>query len=159
MLAFTRYVNQHAEYEQEWELAFHLHSKVSSVVALAHEWCGCDKVVLIKAFRATLKKLAEPSVMSNCMVGVPAKYTVANHMTKCIDYDITKQPVSIHIPLTRLLAALCLHLPKYNLTFDSDELMCTNLTIEQVMEPVLRQMALRAQVRNFLPSYFIEDQI
>ncbi|XP_059475766.1 E3 ubiquitin-protein ligase UBR2 [Neocloeon triangulifer] len=146
MLSFTRLVHQHAEYEQEWELAFQLHSKVSSVVALAHEWCGEDKLVLIKAVRATLKKLNEVSVKDS--VSGPRKdLTVANCTAKCLDYDISKQSVSIHIPLTRLLAALCLHLPKYNLNFESDELMCTELTIEQVMEPALRQMALRAQVQ------------
>ncbi|XP_065332049.1 E3 ubiquitin-protein ligase UBR2 [Cloeon dipterum] len=146
MLSFTRYVHQHAEYEQEWELAFHLHSKVSSVVALAHEWCGHDKIVLIKAFRATLKKLNEASVKESVQ-GMRKAYTVANCTAVCLEYDISKQHVSIHIPLTRLLAALCLHLPKYNLNFESDELMCTDLTIEQVMEPALRQMALRAQVQ------------
>jgi E3 ubiquitin-protein ligase UBR2 len=55
----TRQVGQHMEYEPEWETAFDLHIKLAPVITLALEWCGTDKIVFIKAYQATLKKLHE----------------------------------------------------------------------------------------------------
>lgn len=57
----TRQLGHHMEYEPEWESAFNLHLKLSHVVSLAIEWCGSDRVVLIKAYRATLKKFYDNS--------------------------------------------------------------------------------------------------
>jgi E3 ubiquitin-protein ligase UBR2 len=51
MEAFSRCLYEHAEYEQEWESAFYLHCKMAFVISLMHEWCGEDKVVLIKAYK------------------------------------------------------------------------------------------------------------
>lgn len=45
------------EFEPEWESAFNLHIKLATVISLALEWCGTDKVVLVKAYRATLRQL------------------------------------------------------------------------------------------------------
>lgn len=45
------------EFEPEWESAFNLHIKLATVISLALEWCGSDKVVLVKAYRATLRQL------------------------------------------------------------------------------------------------------
>lgn len=53
------------EYEPEWETAFNLHIKLATVVSLALEWCGSDKVVLVKAYRATLKKLQDNPPMAH----------------------------------------------------------------------------------------------
>ena len=41
-------------------------------------------------------------------------HTVANHVVSCIDYNVAKEPVSIHQPLTRILAGLLAQASKYS---------------------------------------------
>lgn len=69
MDAVSRQVGQHMEYEPEWESAFNLHIKLAYCISLALEWCGTDKVILIKAYRATLKKLLENPCVGPKQVG------------------------------------------------------------------------------------------
>ncbi|XP_039295359.1 E3 ubiquitin-protein ligase UBR2 [Nilaparvata lugens] len=145
MDAVTRQVGQHMEYEPEWESAFNLHIKLSPVITLMLKWCGSDKVVLVKAYRATLRKLYEnPSFdpTQPCEVR-----ELADHSASCLQYDVSSQPVSIHLPLSRFLAGLHLHLERFGLEFDSPEFsMSTKQTPEQIIEPVLRTQVMIAQV-------------
>lgn len=142
MDAVVRQVGQHMEYEQEWESAFNLYIKLSPVISLALDWCGSDRVVLIKAFRLVLKKLEEqPSKASTNF------REVADHSASCIHYDVSTEPVSIHLPLSRFLAGLFLHLEKYNLTFQGTEFQTLSKpSVEEIIEPVLRAQAMISQV-------------
>jgi E3 ubiquitin-protein ligase UBR2 len=55
--------------------------------------------------------------------------------------------VSIHLPLSRFLAGLHLHLEKFGLNFDSHELQVSpRPTPEQVIEPVLRTQVASVEV-------------
>lgn len=144
MDAVLRQVGQHMEYEPEWESAFNLHIKLSPVISLALEWCGSDRVVLIKAFRLVLKKLFEQP--GNDPAARQLR-ELADHSASCLQYDVSSEPVSIHLPLSRFLAGLFLYLEKYDLDFQSSEFMIPNrLTPEQIMEPVLRAQAMISQV-------------
>lgn len=142
MDAVVRQVGQHMEYEPEWESAFNLHIKLFPVVSLALEWCGSDKTVLIKAFRLVLKKLYEQPDNGRSQVR-----ELADHSTSCIQYDVSSEPVSIHLPLSRFLAGLFLYLEQYDLHFQSPEFAIpTKPTPEQIIEPVLRAQAMISQV-------------
>ena len=146
MDAVLRQVGQHMEYEPEWESAFNLHIKLSPVISLALEWCGSDKMVLIKAFRLVLKKLYEQpgNDTKRCQVR-----ELANYSTSCIQYDVSSEPVSIHLPLSRFLAGLFIYLEQYDLHFQSPEFMIpTKPTPEQIIEPVLRAQAMISQVHS-----------
>ncbi|XP_034933670.1 E3 ubiquitin-protein ligase UBR2 [Chelonus insularis] len=144
MDAVLRQVGQHMEYEPEWESAFNLHIKLSPVISLALEWCGSDKIVLVKAFRAVLKKLGEQSGNDSTP---RVLREIEHHSASCIQYDVSSEPVSIHLPLSRFLAGLFLYLEKYNLNFESEEFVISdNLTLEQLIEPVLRAQAMISQV-------------
>ena len=55
----TRQINQHIEYEADWENGFNLHMKLAPVIQLLLNWCSRDKVIFIKAYRMLLKKLQE----------------------------------------------------------------------------------------------------
>ena len=71
----------------------------------------------------------------------------ANHSATCIDYDVSRQPVSVHKPLSRFLAGLYLHLEKYGLDFFSSELnIDRRLPPEVLIEPALRTQVLVGQV-------------
>lgn len=136
MDSVTRQVIQHMEFEPVWEAAFQLHIKLSLVITLIIKWCGSDKVVLIKAFRATLNKLNECKLEGTQTNEVRE---LADHSATCIQFDVATQPVSIHLPLSRFLAGLYLHLGKYNLTFNSPEFQATvKPSPEQIIEPILR---------------------
>ncbi|XP_024945572.1 E3 ubiquitin-protein ligase UBR2 isoform X2 [Cephus cinctus] len=72
---------------------------------------------------------------------------LAGHSAHCIQYDVTSSPVSIHLPFSRLLAGLFLHLEKYDLNFGSAEFMISSKpTPEQIIEPILRTQAMISQV-------------
>lgn len=139
----TRQVGQHMEYEPEWESAFNLHIKLAHVITLALEWCGTDRIVLIKAYRATLKKLHQnPPDTSQVFQLVE----LADHSALCLQYDVATQPVSIHLPLSRFLAGLHLHLQKFGLEFTCSEFQMSKPTPEQIIEPVLRTQVMISQV-------------
>lgn len=140
----TRQVGQHMEYEPEWETAFNLHIKLRPLITKILVWCGSDNVVLKKIYRMTLKKIWENPVLDPqrpCVVKELMGYTVT-----CIDYDVSVEPVSIHLPLSRFLAGLHLYLDRYDLNFEHSELQTTKQSPEQIIEPVLRALVLISQV-------------
>lgn len=141
----TRQVGQHMEYEPEWESAFNLHIKLAPVITQMLKWCGTDRVVLIKAYRATLKKLIVNAGFDPNQIGEVRE--LADHSASCIQFDVSSQPVSIHLPLSRFLAGLHLHLEKFGLHFDSSEFQLPGKhTPEQIIEPVLRTQVMISQV-------------
>ena len=109
----VRQVTHHVEYEIEWESAFNLHVKLAPVCALVIQWCGTDRVVFIKAVRMLFKKLFEDqksgdsSGLQRIDIG-----PIGGHTSTCVDYQVASKPVSMHQPLTRLLAGLSLHMEK-----------------------------------------------
>ncbi|XP_050524886.1 E3 ubiquitin-protein ligase UBR2 [Daktulosphaira vitifoliae] len=140
----TRQVGQHMEYEPEWETAFNLHIKLRPLITKILLWCGSDCLVLKKVYRMTLKKIWENPIVD------PNRPTVVKELidrsVTCIDYDVSTEPVSIHLPLSRFLAGLHLYLDRYGLSFDHPDLQTARQTPEQIIEPVLRAQVLISQV-------------
>lgn len=66
----------------------------------------------------------------------------------CYDFDVASQPVSVHLPLSRIISGLLLALPKHGLAWE-----CTEMTLDkkptllQLMEAPLRLQVLIAQVQ------------
>ncbi|XP_014224487.1 E3 ubiquitin-protein ligase UBR2 [Trichogramma pretiosum] len=142
MDAVVRQVGQHMEYEQEWESAFNLYIKLSPVISLTIEWCSTDKLVMIKTLRLLLKKIKDMS-----HVAVITAKRVAHREATCIMYDVASEPVSIHLPLSRLLAGLLLHVEKFGLSLSSSEFeIAPRLGVEEIIEPVLRAQVMISQV-------------
>ncbi|XP_066252750.1 E3 ubiquitin-protein ligase UBR2 isoform X1 [Euwallacea similis] len=144
MDAVTRQVGQHMEFEPEWESGFNLYIKIAHCISHVITWCATDKVVLVKAYRSLLKTLDENPCYDPNRAGEVRE--LADHSTACLYYDVSSKPVSIHLPLSRLLAALHLHLEKFGLHFDSPELQQSKPTPVQIIEPVLRAQVMIAQV-------------
>ncbi|XP_041351534.1 E3 ubiquitin-protein ligase UBR2-like isoform X2 [Gigantopelta aegis] len=141
----TRQTGQHLEFEPEWEGAFNLQLKLEDTLVLFTRWCSMDKVVLIEAYKETLEALYHSYETSKKEKG---KCEVAGHTTKSMKYDVSNQPISIHLPLTRFLAALHLHLEKFDLTFHSPELMTKKrLDPVDLLEPPLRAQVMIAQTQ------------
>ncbi|XP_048517590.1 E3 ubiquitin-protein ligase UBR2 isoform X2 [Dendroctonus ponderosae] len=146
MDSVTRQVGMHMEYEPEWESGFNLHIKVARSITHIIAWCATDKVVLVKAYRLLLRSLQENPCYDPLEAGKARE--LADHSTACLHYDVSSKPISIHLPVTRLLAALHLHLEKYGLHFDSPEFQLAKPTPVQIIEPVLRTQVMIAQVHT-----------
>lgn len=144
MDSVSRQVGQHMEYEPEWESAFNLHIKLAYCISLALEWCGTDRIVLVKAYRATMKKLFENPCGGSRATGEVQE--VEKHSVACLQYDVASKPVSIHLPLSRFLAGLHLHLENLGLNFHSTEFQTPKPSPEEIIEPVLRTQAMISQV-------------
>lgn len=139
-----RQVGQHMEYEPEWETAFNLHIKLRPLITKILLWCGSDSNVLKKVYRMTLKKIWENPVVDPARPNVPKE--LKGYNVSCIDYDVSIEAVSIHLPLSRFLAGLHLYLDKYGLSFENSELQTEKQSPEQIIEPVLRALVLISQV-------------
>jgi E3 ubiquitin-protein ligase UBR2 len=131
----VRQVGQHQEYEPEWESAFTLNIKLSSLITLVLDWCSSDKVVLMKVYRMVLSALSENKfIISQTKAEVKE---LADHSATCLVYDVSTKPVSIHLPLSRFLAGLYVNFEKFGLTYDSVSTSADKPTLEQLIEPVL----------------------
>jgi E3 ubiquitin-protein ligase UBR2 len=144
MDAVTRQIGQHMEYEPEWESAFTLHIKLAPLISTIIEWCGTDKVVLVKVYRMVLTALVENKFIVS-QVTHQVKELV-DHSASCLMYDVSTKPVSIHLPLSRFLAGLYLHFEKFGLTFDNVSTTSDKPTPEQIIEPVLCTRVMISQV-------------
>ena len=141
----VRQTGQHMEFEPEWEPGFNLHIRLSKVLPHFIQWCGSDKQVLIRAYNLLTKSIKKtiPDIWSQKKTLV----NVQNYYVDSIDYDVSTQPVSIHLPLSRLYSGIYLHLSKYDLHFDSPEVnMEGQLEPSFLMEPVLEVVVMMSQV-------------
>lgn len=144
MDAVVRQVGQHIEHEPEWETAFTLHIKLSALITSIIDWCSSDKVILIKVYRMVLSALNETKfIVSETKAEIKE---LADHSVNCLMYDVSSKPVSIHLPLTRLLAGLYVHLHKFNLTFDTVSTTSDKPSVEQILQPILCTRTMISQV-------------
>ena len=164
----VRQITHHVEYELEWESAFTLHTKLAAVSALILQWCGTDRIVFIKAVRMLFKKLFEDQKNGDSAVGGVglqriAVGPIAGHTAACVEYQVSSKPVSMHQPLTRLLAGLSLHMEKFGLDWNANEFdILEKPTPVEMMEPSLRTLVLTAQVQAGMwrrNGYSVVDQV
>ncbi|CAK1542493.1 unnamed protein product [Leptosia nina] len=144
MDSVVRQIGQHMEYEPEWESAFNLHVKLAHSITLALEWCSVERALCASAYRMALIRYADtfryPELQSR---------ELGSQSAFVIPYDVSKEPVSVHRPLSRFIAGLHLHLHKHGLSyhirvFERPEK--PKPTPEELIEPVLRTAAMIAQV-------------
>ncbi|ESO96461.1 hypothetical protein LOTGIDRAFT_115669, partial [Lottia gigantea] len=136
-----RQTGHHQEFEPEWEGAFNLQLKLDVNLVLFADWCSSNKSVLLRAYKATLDALYKHERRRE-LFRYKLFIVVGSHSVRCIKYDVSSQPVSIHLPLTRFLAALHVHLEKFALSFNSPEL----TTLLEVKPVDLIEAPLRTQV-------------
>ncbi|XP_025104421.1 E3 ubiquitin-protein ligase UBR2-like isoform X2 [Pomacea canaliculata] len=143
MDSVIRQTAQHLEFEPEWEGAFNLQLKLEDSLVLFSDWCSSDRFLLIEAYKETTEALC------HCREKVEKeRVEVGGHTAKCIRYDVSSQPVSVHLPVTRFFASLYMHLADFGLKFDSAVLMTRNrLEIMELLEPALRVQVLVAQAQ------------
>ncbi|XP_061156540.1 E3 ubiquitin-protein ligase UBR1 isoform X3 [Syngnathus typhle] len=99
-----RQFGQHIAVEPEWEAGFTLQIQLRHILAMFQDWCSSDDTILLEAFRDCHKVLLQCN-------NQPFRREAADHyMCKQIihvrPYKVSQEPVSIHLPLSRLLAGL-----------------------------------------------------
>uniref|UniRef100_A0A671S0N4 E3 ubiquitin-protein ligase n=1 Tax=Sinocyclocheilus anshuiensis TaxID=1608454 RepID=A0A671S0N4_9TELE len=132
----VRQVGQHIEMEPEWEAAFTLQMKLTHIISMMQEWCASDERVLIEAYKKCL------SALTHCHSGFtdgeqPITLCMCGHSVDTIRYCVSQEKVSIHLPVSRLLAGLHALLSKTEVS---------ELSPPMLIEHPLRCLILCAQV-------------
>uniref|UniRef100_A0A2K5DTJ1 E3 ubiquitin-protein ligase n=1 Tax=Aotus nancymaae TaxID=37293 RepID=A0A2K5DTJ1_AOTNA len=142
----TRQVGQHIEMEPEWEAAFTLQMKLTHVISMMQDWCASDEKVLIEAYKKCL------AVLMQCHGGYtdgeqPIMLSICGHSVETIRYCVSQEKVSIHLPVSRLLAGLHVLLSKSEVAYKFPELLpLSELSPPMLIEHPLRCLVLCAQV-------------
>uniref|UniRef100_A0A8C0UYE9 E3 ubiquitin-protein ligase n=1 Tax=Cyanistes caeruleus TaxID=156563 RepID=A0A8C0UYE9_CYACU len=132
----TRQVGQHIEMEPEWEAAFTLQMKMQIF----------SEKVLIEAYKKCL------TVLMQCHSGFtdgeqPIVLSMCGHSVETIRYCVSQEKVSIHLPVSRLLAGLHVLLSKTEVAYKFPELLpLSELSPPMLIEHPLRCLVLCAQV-------------
>lgn len=145
MDSVTRKEGSHVEFEQEWEGAFNMYIKLAAIIPQLVEWASSDRIVLIKTIRMIARALND-----HACDGLQKRFMreAAGHTVSCIDYDVSKNAVSLHIPLTRLCVALSAYLPKYGLDYICEEAPIKDKpSLKELIEPSLRTLVMVAQCK------------
>uniref|UniRef100_A0A8C6VG68 E3 ubiquitin-protein ligase n=1 Tax=Naja naja TaxID=35670 RepID=A0A8C6VG68_NAJNA len=142
----TRQVGQHIEMEPEWEAAFTLQMKLTHVISMMQDWCALDEKVLIEAYKKCLTALMQ------CHCGFtdgeqPIELSMCGHSVETIRYCVSQEKVSIHLPVSRLLAGLHALLSKTEVAYKfPEQLPMSELSPPMLIEHPLRCLVLCAQV-------------
>ncbi|KAM9356224.1 E3 ubiquitin-protein ligase UBR1 isoform 2-T2 [Pholidichthys leucotaenia] len=99
-----RQVGQHIAVEPEWEVVFRLQLQLHHILAIFQDWCSSDEEILLLAFKEC------HSVLMQCnnqpFQKEAADYYMCKHILHIRPYKVSQEPVSIHLPISRLLAGL-----------------------------------------------------
>lgn len=144
MDAVTRQVHQHIEYEPGWETGINFQMKVAVLSKAVIEWVSLDKEVFLSCLNISLGILKRNYEFVNRDVEQFFKRSVLVN-----NYDVSTKEVSIHFPLTRLVAGMLAYLSRFNIDYNDDSkiLPSNRMAPESLIEYPLRTMALVAQFR------------
>uniref|UniRef100_A0A8B9KV12 E3 ubiquitin-protein ligase n=1 Tax=Astyanax mexicanus TaxID=7994 RepID=A0A8B9KV12_ASTMX len=99
-----RQFGQHIEVEPEWEAGFSIQIQLRHILSMFQDWCSSDERVLLLAFqechRALLRCTNQP------FHSEPTDSYMCKHILHSRPYKVSQEPVSIHLPISRLLAGL-----------------------------------------------------
>ncbi|XP_048393035.2 E3 ubiquitin-protein ligase UBR1 isoform X2 [Stegostoma tigrinum] len=114
MEPMSRQIGQHLEIEPEWESAFTIQMLLKCILSMIQEWCASDEQVLLRAYKECHRVLSQCS--NECSQRNARKQlntlNMCGHSISLKRYLVSREPVSIHLPLSRLLAGLHVHLNK-----------------------------------------------
>uniref|UniRef100_A0A8C9PXW8 E3 ubiquitin-protein ligase n=1 Tax=Spermophilus dauricus TaxID=99837 RepID=A0A8C9PXW8_SPEDA len=148
----TRQVGQHIEMEPEWEAAFTLQMKLTHVISMMQDWCALDEKVLIEAYKKCL------AVLMQCHGGFtdgeqPITLSICGHSVETIRYCVSQEKVSIHLPVSRLLAGLHVLLSKSEVAYKFPELLPLCLYLHKPI--CTSKMMLQTGVSMMDPNHFL----
>uniref|UniRef100_A0A4W3K194 E3 ubiquitin-protein ligase n=1 Tax=Callorhinchus milii TaxID=7868 RepID=A0A4W3K194_CALMI len=106
-----RQFGQHVEIEPDWEPAFTVQMFLKFILLMMQEWCASDEQVLLRAYKECHSVLSQCSnELIHCNTKKQsATLNLCGHSVSCV---VSREPISIHLPLSRLLAGLHAHLSR-----------------------------------------------
>ncbi|XP_057714744.1 E3 ubiquitin-protein ligase UBR1 isoform X2 [Corythoichthys intestinalis] len=138
----VRQFGQHIAVEPEWEAGFALQIQLRHILTMFQDWCASDHKILLEAFRDCHKVLQQCN--NQPFRREASDYYMCKQILYLRPYKVSQEPVSIHLPLSRLLAGLYVLICKNGLfeqLFDKEYYDFSNL-----VEHPLRCVVLAAQV-------------
>ncbi|XP_053191479.1 E3 ubiquitin-protein ligase UBR1 isoform X1 [Scomber japonicus] len=137
-----RQFGQHIAVEPEWEAGFSLQIQLRHILAMFQDWCSSDEEVLMLAFKECHKVLMQCNNQS--FHKEANDYYMCKHIVHVRPYKVSQEPVSIHLPISRLLAGLYVLLCRTGAIERLHDPECYDFT--QLVEHPLRCVVLAAQV-------------
>ncbi|XP_051723621.1 E3 ubiquitin-protein ligase UBR1 [Ctenopharyngodon idella] len=99
-----RQFGQHVEVEPEWEAGFTLQMQLRHIIAMFQDWCSSDERVLLLAFQECHRALM--SCTNQPFRSEPTDSYMCKQILHARPYKVSQEPISIHLPISRLLAGL-----------------------------------------------------
>ncbi|XP_073494949.1 E3 ubiquitin-protein ligase UBR1 isoform X1 [Phyllobates terribilis] len=145
MEAISRMIGQHVERESDWEAAVAMHMQLKNVLILLQEWCASNDDVLLTTYKDCHR------VVLGCVKPVTfhqrTLVQMCGHSYHSYPFKVSRDPVSIHLPLSRMLAGLHSQMSKTGLLTKLPELISPNdFQVELLIESPLQCLVLAGQV-------------
>ncbi|XP_044127581.1 E3 ubiquitin-protein ligase UBR1 isoform X2 [Bufo gargarizans] len=145
MEAVSRMIGQHVEMDSDWEAAIAMQMQLKNVLLLIQEWCASNEDVLLKTYKDCHRSVLQ------CFkpAASPPKTLVemCGHSYQSYPFKVSRDPVSIHLPLSRMLAGLHSQMSKTGLITKLPELISPDdFQMELLIESPLRCLVLAGQV-------------
>uniref|UniRef100_A0A672T256 E3 ubiquitin-protein ligase n=1 Tax=Sinocyclocheilus grahami TaxID=75366 RepID=A0A672T256_SINGR len=138
-----RQLGQHVEVEPEWEAGFSLQMQLRHILAMFQDWCSSDERVLLLAFQECHRALMSCTNQPFC--SEPTDSYMCKQILHARPYKVSQEPVSIHLPISRLLAGLYVLLSLW-VTGVYLYVFQVQLNFTELAEQPLRCVVLAAQV-------------
>ncbi|MGH0168792.1 UNVERIFIED_CONTAM: hypothetical protein FKN15_055661 [Acipenser sinensis] len=103
-----RQFGQHIEVEPEWEAGFSIQIQLRHTLSMFQDWCTADEELLLQGYKECYNTLL--SCTNQPFKSEEIDTHMCNHVLRCKPYKVSQDPVSIHLPISRLLAGLYVHL-------------------------------------------------
>uniref|UniRef100_A0A8C5EBF7 E3 ubiquitin-protein ligase n=1 Tax=Gouania willdenowi TaxID=441366 RepID=A0A8C5EBF7_GOUWI len=102
MEEMKRQLGQHIPVEPEWEAGFTLQIQLRHILAMFQDWCSSDEEILLLVFKECYTLLMRCNTQP--FHGEATDYYMCKHILNVRPYKVSQEPVSIHLPISRLLA-------------------------------------------------------
>jgi E3 ubiquitin-protein ligase UBR2 len=119
MDSIKRYTQQHIEFENDWESILNLLIRVQKFISPLIDWCSSDQRVFIECYKYLLNAIHQSETTDSLFQFEYEKRKFNGTQYEVINFPIMKKEVSMHVPLTRLFAAVYLQTQKFGLNFES----------------------------------------
>ncbi|XP_072221538.1 E3 ubiquitin-protein ligase UBR1 [Leuresthes tenuis] len=137
-----RQLGQHIAVEPEWEAGFTLQIQLRHILAMFQDWCLSDDEILVLAFKECHAVLMQCN--NQPLHREATDFYMCKHILHVRPYKVSQEPVSIHLPISRLLAGLYVLLCGTGVIERLDNAESYNFI--QLAEHPLRCVVLAAQV-------------
>lgn len=145
MEATGRMIGQHVEMDFDWETAIAMQMQLNNVLMLVQEWCGSNEEILLQTYKDCYQRVLQ------CFKPVRSqqktRVEMCGHSFEIYPFRVSRDPVSIYLPVTRMLAGLHSQMSKTGVfTKIHEYIPLKDFQVELLVESPLRCLVLVGQV-------------